>query len=221
MAAMAISTERVTLGAVITPPSRRRPWKLAREAMTVDHLSDGRLVLPVGLGAIDDGAFGKVGEPTAAKTRAELLDESLAILDGLWSGEPFSFTGKHYRIAEMTFRPPPIQRPRIPIWVVGAWPSERSMARALRWDGLLVQPPGGEGSIDDARAIAAYVSERRDQARPLDLIWPGVTDGANPAAARAAVAPFAEAGFTWWLESMWDASGVEPVRARLRQGPPD
>src|SRR5919107_919523 len=91
LAAMAMRTERVVLGALVTPPSRRRPWKLAREALTVDRLSGGRLVLPVGLGALDDAAFGPVGEATDARTRAELLDEALAILDGLWSGEPFGF----------------------------------------------------------------------------------------------------------------------------------
>ena len=135
MAAMAMRTERVTLGAIVSPPSRRRPWKLARETMTLDRLSNGRLVLPVGLGALDDGAFGNVGEPTDARTRAEMLDESLAILEGLWSGEPFGFEGRHYRFGPMTFRPTPVQRPRIPIWVVGAWAKERSVARALRFDG--------------------------------------------------------------------------------------
>src|SRR6185437_8645693 len=132
-AAMALRTTRVRLGAIISPLSRRRPWKVARETVSLDNLSDGRLILPVGLGALDDGGFGKVGEPTERKTRAELLDESLAILTGLWSGQPFSFSGKHYHLDEMTFTPPPIQRPRIPIWVVGAWPSERSMRRAIRY----------------------------------------------------------------------------------------
>ena len=107
--------------------------------MTVDRLSDGRLVLPVGLGTLDDGAFGNVGEPTEARVRAERLDESLAILEGLWSGEPFGFEGKHYRFGPMTFRPTPIQRPRIPIWVVAVHGSERSMARALRYDGILAE----------------------------------------------------------------------------------
>lgn len=97
LAAMAMRTEHVTLGAIITPPSRRRPWKLAREALSIDVLSGGRLVLPVGLGALDDAAFGAVGEPTDARTRGELLDESLAIIAGLWSGEPFGFEGRHYR----------------------------------------------------------------------------------------------------------------------------
>src|SRR6476620_5340961 len=89
MAAMAMRTGRVRLGAIVTPPARRRPWKLARETMTLDRLSGGRLVVPVGLGALDDAAFGNVGEETAARVRAELLDESLAILEGLWSGDPY------------------------------------------------------------------------------------------------------------------------------------
>ncbi len=93
LGALALVTDRVTLGAIVTPPSRRRPWKLAHEAMTVDRLSGGRLVLPVGLGALDDAAFANVGEPTDARTRAGLLDESLAILDGLWRGDPFGFEG--------------------------------------------------------------------------------------------------------------------------------
>jgi len=86
MAAMAVRTERVRLGAILTPPARRRPWKLARETMTLDHLSGGRLVLPVGLGALDDGGVSKVGEPTDRKVRAGRLDEGLEILTGLWSG---------------------------------------------------------------------------------------------------------------------------------------
>ena len=137
LAAIASRTDRVRLGAIITPPSRRRPWKLARETATLDQLSRGRLVLPVGLGAIDDLGFAGVGEPTDRHTRAELLDESLEILSRAWSGEPFQFTGKHYQMAEITFRPPSLQRPRIPIWVVAIWPRPKSVDRALRYDGIM------------------------------------------------------------------------------------
>src|SRR5262245_52646475 len=137
LAAIALRTEHVRMGAILTPLSRRRPWKLARETVTVDHLSGGRLIVPVGLGTLDDGGFGKVGEPTDRKTRAQLLDEGLAIMTGLWSGQPFSFQGQHYHVEEMTFLPPPLQTPRIPVWVVGAWPSMKSMERVLRYDGLL------------------------------------------------------------------------------------
>ncbi len=225
MAAMAMRTERVRLGAMLTPPARRRPWKLARETMTLDHLSGGRLVLPVGLGATDDGGFSKVGEPTDRKTRAQRLDESLEILEGLWSGEPFSYSGEHYRLGEMAFRPPTVQRPRVPIWVVGAWPSERSMNRALRYDGVLAatvgegpEPPGV--TPETIREIREYVRER-GKGDDFDIVWEGQTPGEDPATAASIVRPYAEAGATWWIESRWTPPNApEDLSRRVRQGPP-
>jgi alkanesulfonate monooxygenase SsuD/methylene tetrahydromethanopterin reductase-like flavin-dependent oxidoreductase (luciferase family) len=226
LAAIAMRTERVRLGAVLTPLSRRRPWKVARETVTVDHLSGGRLILPVGLGALDDGGFGKVGEPTDRKTRAQLLDESLEILTGLWSGRPFSYQGRHYQVEEMTFLPPPVQSPRIPIWVVGAWPSAKSMGRALRYDGLLpakVNPDGSTGEITpaDIRDIRAAIAEQRIATTPFDIVWEGQTPGDDPAKAEDTVRPWAEAGATWWMESRWEYPvDVAAVRKRIEQGPP-
>lgn len=226
MAAMAMRTERVRIGAIVTPPSRRRPWKLARETMTLDHLSNGRLVLPVGLGAIDDQGFGNVGEATDRKTRAELLDESLDILTGLWSGEPFAFQGKHYRFDEMRFLPPPVQQPRIPIWVVAAWSHPKSMARALRYDGILPNFPGpdgaqGEGTPELYAAIAAYAAEHRTEPGPFDIIVDGTTPADDPVAAAEQVRPLAEAGGTWWIESPWTAPNeVADLRRRIAAGPP-
>ena len=167
LAAMAARTERIRLGAMVFAPSRRRPWKLAREIVTLDHLSNGRLVLPVGLGALDDAGFGNVGEPVDARTRARLLDETLAIIDGLQSGEPFGFEGEHYRFGPMTFRPRPVQRPRVPVWVVGAWPHERSMRRAIRWDGLVVQALGPDGKpASGPEVLPEIVAWVRRGARP-------------------------------------------------------
>jgi len=221
MAAMAMRTERVRLGAMLTPPARRRPWKLARETMTLDHLSGGRLVLPVGLGATDDGGFSKVGEPVDRRVRAELLDESLEILTGLWSGEPFSYEGKHYHLEEMTFLPPPVQRPRVPIWVVGAWPSKKSMNRALRYDGLLAYTTRGEVTPEDIRAMKDYVEENRPETSPFDIVWEGETPGDDLERAASIVRPFAEAGATWWMESPWTSPNApDDLRARIRQGPP-
>jgi alkanesulfonate monooxygenase SsuD/methylene tetrahydromethanopterin reductase-like flavin-dependent oxidoreductase (luciferase family) len=227
LAAVAMATSRVRIGAIISPLSRRRPWKVARETVTLDHLSQGRLVLPVGLGALDDGGFGKVGEPTDRRTRAELLDESLDILTGLWSGRPFSYAGKHYHLDEMTFLPPPVQQPRIPIWVVGAWPRAKSLARALRYDGILpdkLNPDGTRAAMtpDNLRELAAYASEHRGAAAsPFDIIMEGATPGDDPATAADMVRPWAEAGATWWNEAMWDATQQpERVRTRIRQGPP-
>jgi hypothetical protein len=226
LATIATQTSRVRIGAMLTPVSRRRPWKLARETMTVDQLSGGRLVLPVGLGALDDGGFGKVGEPTDRKTRAELLDEGLEILTGLWSGKPFSYKGKHYTLDEMTFLPPPVQQPRIPIWVVGAWPREKSMARVLRYDGLLPAKLDANGSFadvtpDDLRAMKTYIEERRTATTPFDIIYEGRTPGDDLAQAAEMVQPYAEAGATWWIEAMWEAPNTPTdVRRRIQQGPP-
>jgi alkanesulfonate monooxygenase SsuD/methylene tetrahydromethanopterin reductase-like flavin-dependent oxidoreductase (luciferase family) len=219
LAAMAMRTERVRLGLILTPPSRRRPWKLARETMTVDRLSDGRLILPVGLGALEDAGFGNVGEATDARTRAELLDESLAILDGLWSGEPFAFEGRHFRFKAMTFQPTPVQRPRIPIWVVGVLGSERSMQRALRWDGILTQTE----SVDDIRVIARRVDAERpgDLADGrFDIVGQGSTPADDPARARTIVRPYEEAGATWWIDGDWDHISVDSNRRRIKAGPP-
>jgi Luciferase-like monooxygenase len=226
LAAIAMQTSHVRIGAMLTPVSRRRPWKLARETMTVDQLSGGRLVLPVGLGALDDGGFGKVGEPTDRKTRAELLDEGLEILTGLWSGKPFSYKGKHYTLDEMTFLPPPAQQPRIPIWVVGAWPREKSLARVLRYDGLLPAKLDANGSFADVtpgdlRAMKAYIEERRTATTPFDIVYEGRTPGDELAQAAEIVRPYAEAGATWWMEAMWEAPNTPTdVRKRIQQGPP-
>jgi Luciferase-like monooxygenase len=226
LAAIAVQTRRVRLGTMLTPVSRRRPWKLARETATIDQLSNGRLILPVGLGALDDVGFAGVGEATDRKTRAELLDEGLAILAGLWSGQPFSFSGKHYHLQEMTFLPSPVQTPRIPIWVVGAWPRPKSMQRVLRWDGLLPAKIGDDGSFADItpadiQAMRTFISEQRPQATPFDIVMEGRTPGADRAQAVATIRPFVEAGATWWNEAMWSApNSPEDVRARIRQGPP-
>ena len=223
LAAVAVSTERVRFGAIVTPPARRRPWKLARETMTLDHLSGGRIVLPVGLGAVDDPGFGGVGEPTDRRIRAELLDESLEILTRAWSGAPFTYEGKHYQMAEMAFRPPSLQQPRIPIWVVAIWPRAKSIDRAFRYDGIMPAvgpPPTGSPSPDDVRAIAAAVRERKGEGEPFDIILEGTTPADDAHAAREHVLPLAEAGATWWIESPWEASSVSSLRQRIAAGPP-
>jgi alkanesulfonate monooxygenase SsuD/methylene tetrahydromethanopterin reductase-like flavin-dependent oxidoreductase (luciferase family) len=228
LAAVAQRTGRVRIGSIITPPARRRPWKLARETMTLDRLSGGRLVLPVGLGVLDDAGFGSVGEPTDIRIRAELLDETLDILVGLWSGRPFRFSGRHYSFDEMTFLPTPIQQPRVPIWVVGVWPRERSMRRAIRWDGIIPQAHDEHGHPadlrpDDVRAIAAYASRERpasERGRPFEIIAQGTSSATDRDAAAATIKPWADAGATWWIEADWQDATVESLRRRINAGPP-
>jgi alkanesulfonate monooxygenase SsuD/methylene tetrahydromethanopterin reductase-like flavin-dependent oxidoreductase (luciferase family) len=225
LAAIAARTERVTLGAMVFAPVRRRPWTLAKQAITVDHLSNGRLVLPMGLGTPDDAGFATVGEPVDARTRAARLDETLAILDGLQRGTPFAFKGEHYRFGKMTVRPLPVQRPRIPVWVVGAWPSERSMRRAARWDGIVIQGAGADGgpSNNPSQLEDAVAWIRRERAAaglegPYEIVASGSTAAGDPAGI-AEIAAAEAAGATWWIEGDWMAARPDALERRIDAGP--
>jgi alkanesulfonate monooxygenase SsuD/methylene tetrahydromethanopterin reductase-like flavin-dependent oxidoreductase (luciferase family) len=245
LAAAAMTTQRIRLGTMLTPLPRRRPWDLAGQTATLDNLSGGRVILSVGLGAIHEGwtAF----EPDAGRAaRAELLDEGLDVLAGLWAGQPFSYHGRHYQVRPTEFMvpPAPVQQPRIPVWVVGAWPRPRSMRRAARWDGWLPNflPPkddpawGGPSDQETPgmtpgllREAVEWIRHER-AARGLDMtgydvIWEGTTPAVDKEAATATAAGWAEAGATWWLESDWSVAGdageaAETFRRRLRAGPP-
>jgi hypothetical protein len=230
LSAAAMRTERIRLGTMITPLSRMRPWELASKTVTLDHLSNGRVILAVGLGAIDTG-FAEFGEVTDRKTRAELLDEGLDILTGLWRGQPFNYDGKHYHIKETKFFPPPspVQRPRIPIWVVGAWPKAKSMQRALRYDGLLPNRMDENGQhigfgLEHIREMKDYVGQCRMASTPFDIVVEGKTPGDDLDRAAETVRGWAEAGATWWIEAMWSDSSqpidLAPVLKRIEQGPP-
>ena len=230
LTAAAMRTQTIRLGTMLTPLSRMRPWKLASETASLDNLSGGRVILAVGLGAIDTG-FTAFGEVTDRKQRAELLDEGLDILTGLWKGQPFSYQGRHYQIQPTDFMPPPppVQQPRIPIWVVGAWPYEKSMRRALKFDGLLpttIDPQHGarQSKPGELREITGYIREQLGTDSPYDIIVEGETPGDNPNRARKILQPWIQAGATWWLEAMWNAprndDGLQLVRRRLEQGPP-
>ena len=224
LTAAAMVTERIRLGTMLSPVSRMRPWKLASETATLDNLSGGRVLLSVGLGAVDTG-FEAFGEETDRKKRAELLDEGLEIVTGLWGGQPFKFEGKHYHVNETEFSlpAPPVQQPRIPIWVVGAWPRMKSMRRVLRYDGLIPTVVGGEasqGTPGDLRAAVSYVMANRQADTPFDFVVEGTTPGGDAASQREQVEPWAEAGATWWMEALWQSEGLDPVLQRLREGPP-
>ena len=221
LAAMATRTERIRIGTLITPVPRRRPWKLARETVTIDHLSKGRLIFGAGLGAAeDDGGFFKVGEAMDLKVRAERLDEGLSILAGLWSGKPFSVSGAHYDVKEMTMLPAPVQTPRIPVWVPGVWTKEKSMRRALGWDGIIPQKYKSMERMTpvEVRELKKFVDEHRSSSEPFDIVVGGATPGGNRKRAAKTVKAFEEAGATWWLESAMTSG--EKLRKRINQGPP-
>jgi len=222
LAAIALRTEHIILGTTVTPLPTRLPWKLAREIVTLDHLSRGRVVLGLGLGDPQDRSFG--GE-IDMKTRAAMLDEGLEVLVGMMSGEPFSYQGTYYQVNEATFMPRPVQQPRIPIWLGGYWPKKAPARRAARWDGFCpakVPDENGDGNIkpDDIRAIKDFIAQHRTNSEPFDIIAGGSTSG-DSATMRAHVEPFIEAGATWWVEFALPEPGeAELVLERIKQGPP-
>jgi alkanesulfonate monooxygenase SsuD/methylene tetrahydromethanopterin reductase-like flavin-dependent oxidoreductase (luciferase family) len=222
---VALATERLRLGPMVTPLPRRRPWKLARETATLDRLSGGRLVLGVGLGEPPEDEYGSFGEPTGPVVRAAMLDEGLEVLTRLWSGETVSFAGRHYRVDEVAFRPTPVQRPRIPIWVAGAWPRPGPLRRAARFDGSCPLKVGRDGELvsldaDDVRGLLEVVGGYRTSDGPFEVVVGGTTPD-DPAAAQALLEPLAEAGMTWWQETVDPRqTDLASFRRRVRQGPP-
>jgi alkanesulfonate monooxygenase SsuD/methylene tetrahydromethanopterin reductase-like flavin-dependent oxidoreductase (luciferase family) len=240
LSAIAMNTKTIRTGALVTPLPRRRPWKVARESVSIDRLSNGRLVLGVGLGSSggQEVEWGKFGEETDLKTRGAMLDEGLEVVCGLWSGEPFAFDGQHYRVKESRFIPTPHQTPRIPVWVAGNWPHHAPFRRAARWDGMIPQSASkGVDELAQLKQAIRYTLDYRQTLRvsetqrvlPFDVVFSGATPGGDPARARAQVEPFGQAGVTWWLEQIYPVhfggrwEGVWPLEAmreRVLQGPP-
>jgi alkanesulfonate monooxygenase SsuD/methylene tetrahydromethanopterin reductase-like flavin-dependent oxidoreductase (luciferase family) len=230
LAAIALATKRVRLGPMVTPLPRRRPWGVAREAVTLDYLSGGRFTLGIGLGN-PPREFTAVGEEADPKIRAAKLDEGLAIVAECWTGKTFSFRGEHYRLDDVEFLPAPLQQPRIPIWLAATWPIRAPFRRAARWDGVWPLRRNPDGTTlnlvpDDIRGILDVIAEERAAAGrpvtdPFDILVHGVTPADDPAQAAAITGPYAEAGATWWTERINPSRGsLEQMRERVRRGPP-
>jgi alkanesulfonate monooxygenase SsuD/methylene tetrahydromethanopterin reductase-like flavin-dependent oxidoreductase (luciferase family) len=221
LAAMAMTTERIRLGALVTPLGRRRPSKLARETATLDQLSRGRLIVGVGSGSDQwYHEYSALGEPTDAKTLAAMLDEGLDVLTGLWRGEPFSHAGPHYTVNHARFLPTPVQTPRIPIWVGGQWPNKSPMRRAARWDGVCPGIEGGFIQPEQVREVVAYIQRQRTSDAPFDVVVTGYVGEMPPAEAEARLRSYADAGVTWWQEGFWWSDTPDDVHKRIQQGPP-
>ena len=195
LAAIACRTERLRLGPLVTPLARRRVQKLARETVTLDHLSGGRLTLGVGLGGDQNGEFGPFGDPADPRERARLLDTGLERLSEFWAGE---------------FEPGPIQQPRIPVWVAGRWPNRRPLRRAARWDGFF---PIDLERPEDLAALAAEIRDlRAGRGEPFDLVTE-IPPGGDPG-------PWEAAGATWVLTGPIESPPrLDEVRAVIEAGP--
>jgi alkanesulfonate monooxygenase SsuD/methylene tetrahydromethanopterin reductase-like flavin-dependent oxidoreductase (luciferase family) len=186
LSSAATQTTRLRLGALVTPVPRRRPWTLARQAASVDLLSQGRLILGAGLGFRPD-EFDLFGEDSAARIRAEKLDEGLALIDSFWAGQAVHHRGRHFTVDGAQLLPRPCQRPRIPIWTAGGWPRKAPIRRAARWDGLYLmtsnQLTGEYLSPEEIAEVAALAATHRPASQPFDIALNGqLPDGPGPGA---------------------------------------
>jgi alkanesulfonate monooxygenase SsuD/methylene tetrahydromethanopterin reductase-like flavin-dependent oxidoreductase (luciferase family) len=207
LAAMAVATDRVELGPMVTPLARRRPWIVARQAVALDHLSGGRFLLGLGLGLDSSGGeLSRFGEETDDRRRAAMLDEGLDVLTALLAGEPVAHDGGHYRV-DAQFLPGPARPGGMPIWLAARWPNRRPVERALRHDGLFMI------DTDDPASLAGIVERTSGLGRPFDIVVEG-RPGDD-------VARWEAAGATWWL-ARFDPFEVTvaSAEAAIDAGPP-
>lgn len=246
LAVIALRTNRLRFGPMVTPLPRRRPTKVAREMVTLDRMSGGRLIFGAGIGA-DNESFRRLGEVDDPRQRGDLLDEGLGLLAQIWSGQPVEHAGpeQHYRVQfsaqaengqSVGFLPTPLQQPRIPIWIAATGQHKRPLRRAAKWDGLFYIPDDERAitsgpTADELKAAVDYASRFRETDAPWEIVTSGMTSGQRPPEDAERVAEFVEAaGLTWWVEQInpWalpgDGSSADSaVRAmfeRVRMGPP-
>jgi alkanesulfonate monooxygenase SsuD/methylene tetrahydromethanopterin reductase-like flavin-dependent oxidoreductase (luciferase family) len=194
MSAIAAVTEKLLIGPLVTPLARRRVQKLARETVTLDHLSNGRLVLGVGLGSDSSGELAPFGEELDARKRAVMLDEGLERLIELWNGE---------------FEPRPVQQPRIPVWVAGRYPNRRPLRRAARWDGFFpIEMPGPEALAEMRDELLSLRGDSEGQFELVAEVDPGEDPG-----------PWADAGATWVLTDFGRQPRLDEIHAAIDAGP--
>lgn len=192
LGAVGQATRSMRVGPMVTAMPRHRPWVVARQSVTVDRLTGGRMILGVGIGYPPEPEFGTFGDPTDARVRADMLDEGLSIVAGVWSGEPFEFDGEHYTVRLNRFGPGPIQQPRIPIWVAGMLPNRRPFRRAARYDGVFpIRADMRDLTPEEVATVADYVRQHRHDDELFDIVVGGSIEADFDA--------FKRAGATWYL----------------------
>ena len=224
ISAVAARTGRIRIAIMVNLLARRRAAKVAREAVTLDVLSGGRLIVGAGLGSVP-AEFTAFGESADPRVRAARLDEALHLMDALWSGQPVTFHGEHVTATDVTMLPRPVQRPRIPVWCGGRWPHKPPFRRAARWDGVM--PTHTDYGLGETmppaqlRAAIQYTCQHRAAAGPFDVALEGRTDGAAADRGAGHVQPYVSVGLTWWIEAVgWWRGTSDDAMARIRQGPP-
>jgi alkanesulfonate monooxygenase SsuD/methylene tetrahydromethanopterin reductase-like flavin-dependent oxidoreductase (luciferase family) len=211
LAAIAVATESMTLGAMVTPLSRRRPAVVARQAVTLDLLSRGRLVLGFGLG--DDGSSGEMsrfGEEPDPHIRAGMLDEGLFVLRRMLSGELVDHQGQHYTAAGVQLLPRPYRESGIPFWIGARWPNARPLRRAAKYEGAFVI---SLKSADELRDLIGALDQLRGDGGEFDVVVELPSDDQAVA--------WSVPGVTWLLTRFgpYDMDAAA-VASRIAAGPP-
>jgi F420-dependent oxidoreductase-like protein len=210
LAALGAATERIRLGALVTGVTYRHPSVLAAEAVTVDHVSNGRLELGIGA-AWFDGEHRELGIPfPPTRDRVERLEEAVQVLRALMTTDGANFDGRHYELRGASFNPKPVQRPHPPIWI-GASGEKRMLPLVGRhadcWHSF-----GSAASLRRKSEIVdrAAMGAGRDPSRIVKATSLSISEDFDQVARRAA--ELAGAGFSCVVVS-WPSEG----RGRLEE----
>ena len=204
LAAIAMRTERLRLGPMVTPLARRRPQKLAREVATLDHLSGGRVTLGLGLGVDTGRELSAFGEPVVdAAERGDLLDEGVPLLRSMLRGERVRHDGRFFTADDVTLLPAAVQRP-VPVWMAVRTLNRRPLRRAAGVDGIfpIELTPG---------AVAGLLAE-------VATLRPNGLDRFDVVALASSGAPpdeWTDAGATWWFHDFSPGATAFDVRAAI------
>ena len=235
LAAIAVKTNKIKLGPMVTPVPRRRPWKLAKELITLDHLSNGRIILGAGIGN-PDWEYSLFGENPNLRIRAQKLDEGLEIISKMCRGE-VEYHGKYYTVEKERIGPTSIQKPRIPVWVAGTYGFKAPLRRATRWDGVFplsmkveeLRKPSESirnwSSMwlkpSELSEIMATISHYRGSLYGFDVVNSGSTLRDSEKDARDKVKKYVKVGSSWWLEWILDSPNlVDDYKELIMKGPP-
>jgi alkanesulfonate monooxygenase SsuD/methylene tetrahydromethanopterin reductase-like flavin-dependent oxidoreductase (luciferase family) len=206
LTAAAVTTQRIQLGPLVTPLARRRPWNVAKAAVSIDVLCHGRFILGVGLGTPRGPEFSGFGEETDLRRRGDMLDEGINVVRAAWSGRPVRFSGEHYQIDNIRFLPTPVRPGGIPIWGAAERRSGRPVRRAAALDGICptdISPEDLPSLLENVRLVRGHLTN-------FDVVVVSPYDDADR---------WQAAGATWWLRELpWEESHTT-CKAIVNGGP--
>lgn len=209
LAAMAMTTSRIRIGPLVTPMTRRRPVKLAREIVGIDQLSNGRLTVGLGLGVDTGGELSRFGEITDPVIRGQRLDEGLTILEQFLVHGHGDFHGEHFVVDDVLFEPRPVQQPRPPFWFAVRGSARKPVRRAARYEGLVPI----EMELADIAAVVERVAAERGSLDGFDVVVSD-TPGIGPSASEAEML---SVGATWITRRVPPRTTGAEVRALINR----